>query len=395
LPTAEQMKAAKTDPLSTLQLADPLGYLLVDSGLLKPGTEITEGTWFVFKPKITASGGDFISDFTSTLGGLGSAFSGLVTASAGLAGSFVDYMQQLSEQVKSSLAKAVVDLASQLPLVTESCALLEKATGDSCEELVKQGIEYGLVSMGVPPSLPSWEELKEQGAQYLAAQVASAIGDPTGLAEEFTHDQLLAMVDHTTDKQTESRGGDDPRYDWVVPYLGFEPAIWTLSLKKNTEDNLPEGLFLRIKPTALFEGLSVLVPSKFPEGSTLLTIPVVLPPNTKGIPAPRCTAAPLGEVSCQPDPSLAEPLCIGQYLDTNGTHSVALPCGAVNYPGIYYRDAWLQQRYFTTSCAPLSAVSFTKTGPLWLLFEPPFIAGAALAPQISATWDGAFFGNCP
>lgn len=263
-----------------------------------------------------------------------------------------------------------------------------------CEEYVKEGIEYGLVSMGVPPSLPSWTELKDQGASYLATQVASATGDPTGIMADMTKEQLLDMVEETNEVQTANRGGNDPRYDWVVPYLGFEPPVWTISVKKNVEGDLPKNLVLRIKPTPLFAGLNVRMPYRFPDESTLLKIPVVLPPNTSGIPAPRCTTNPYWETNCVPDPSLSEPLCIGQYVDYQGLQSVALPCDAVNHPGIYYREAWLQQRFYPTSCVLLNAVSYTDTGGIYLLLQPPFKAAAALVPALSASWDGGLFNNC-
>jgi len=388
LPTSAELKADSKKLLPEIPLQDPLGYLLVSSGKVPAGSTLTEGSWFYFKPQPSATGGDFISDFTSALGGLGAAFGGLVTATAGLAGSWVDYMHHLTEQIKSSLAEAVVDIASAVPGVSEFCQQVP------CEEYVKQGMEYGLVSMGVPPSLPSWSELKDQGASYLAAQVSSAIGDPTGVSEKLTKQQLLDMVDHTTDEQTKTRGGSDPRYDWVVPYLGFEAPIWTISVKKNVPGDLPKDVVLRIKPTPLFVGLNVRMPYRFLEDSTLLEIPVVLPPNTKGIAAPRCVTDPFWQTDCQPDPTLAEPLCIGQYFDNQGTHSVALPCEAVNYPGIYYRQAWLAQRFWPTGCVLMNAVSYTDTGGLYVLLQPPFKAAAAVSPVTFATWDGAIYNGC-
>jgi len=393
LPTAEEMKAAKKGDF-WVSINDPLGYLLVSTGLSKPGDVLATGTWFYYRPVKTASGGGLVSDFTSALGGLGSALGGLVTASAGLAGSFIDYMHYLTEQIKASVAKAVVDVAGVLPGVEAFCDAVASNTSTSCEELVEQGMNYGLTSMGVPPSIPSWTELKEDGASYLAAQVSSAIGDPTGVTQQLTEDELLAMVDYTTSQQTAARGGDDPRYDWVVPYLGFEPAVLTLSLKKNVEGDLPKNLVIRVKPTPLFAGLNVAVPYRFPGDSTLLRVPVVLPPNMSGFPPPRCTIDPLWHTTCNPDPTLAEPLCIGQYVDTNGLHSMSLPCGAVNHPGIYYREAWVQYRLLQTDCAPLSAVGWYDIGGLYLAMTPPYVELATVPPLLHATWDGSPYYLC-
>jgi hypothetical protein len=135
-------------------LFDPLGTELVLSGKFAPGSYLTKNQWFAFTPPTGSSDGDFFSDFMSVFEGLGSAFGGLVTATVNFTGSFVDYLHNLTEQIKSTLAENVVNLASYVPGVGPLCDALASG-GTSCESVVKAGLEYGMTSMGMPPSIPS------------------------------------------------------------------------------------------------------------------------------------------------------------------------------------------------------------------------------------------------
>lgn len=398
LPTAGEISAAKVQLFNPLLFTDPLGYYLVESGLAPAGTTLLPGTWFVFTPSksSSSSGGNFISDFGSALSGLGAAFGGLVTATVNFAGEFVDYMHHLTEQIKNSLTKAVVDIATVVPGVGPACGALESVTGNSCEDVVKAGMTYGLTSMGVPPTLPSWNELKEQGVEYLASQVASEIGDPTGLTQKLTEEQINNMVNKTLEKQSAARGGSDPRYNWVIPYLGFEPAVWMLSIKKNVEQDLVDDLFVRIKTSSLYHATNVHIPAKFP-ASNLLKIPVVLVPDSSDIDPPLCVTDPFGNTTCKPSPLQSKPICIGQYYEVGKSKpqsSFQTDCSGVNYAGIYYRDAWLNQKFHKTSCFAMTGASYNVVGPIWMLYSPPFIAAASLRPDQPATWDVPFFGNC-
>lgn len=383
-------------------LFDPLGTELVLSGKFSPGSHLKKNQWFVFAPPTGSSDGDFLSDFVSVVEGLGSAFGGLVTATVNFTGSFVDYLHNLTEQIKSTLSENVVNLASYVPGVGPLCDALASG-GASCESVVKAGLEYGMTSMGMPPSIPSWKALMDQGADYLAAEVASQIGDPTGLSEAFVKQKAKEIMVLTMGKVSAARGGKDPRYDWVIPYLGFEPAIWTISVQKTTAEDLGPNLFLRIPKSPLYLGANVHVPAKFP-GTNLLKIPVGLQPNTEAIPAPVCRENlynifdPDHPISCTAAPLPTDkPTCWSWRLKSNNQFGwVKWDCASVNWVGIYYRDAWIAQEYKPTGCVPLSAVSYSLAGGLlWLLDYPPFLAIATLPPQIKAKWNDPLHSGCP
>ena len=242
-------------------ISDPMGMMLLSCNMAKPGAALAPGSWFAYVPKSKGGGsGGFFSGFSSVLGGLAT---GTWTALGEMANS----LAEMTEQIKASLAKAVVNIATVVPGVSEACGALQSATGASCEAVVKAGMEYGLASMGLPPSLPNWEQLQNQGIEYLAAEVSTQIGDPTGLSQQFTEQMLHDMVDNTMNKVSESRPGLGATSDWLTPYLGYDPAVWTLSVFNSDPNYHPQSTYIRVKAgSGLYQEVTVHVPERFRRG---------------------------------------------------------------------------------------------------------------------------------
>jgi hypothetical protein len=243
--------------------------------------------------------------------------------------------------------------------------------------------------MGLPPSLPNWQELQDQGIEYLAAEVSTQIGDP-GLLENFTEQMLHDLVDHTLNQVAAGRPGIGPNMDWLTPYLGFEPAVWTVSVFNRDPSYHPQSTYIRVKAgNGLFQDINIHVPSQFPPGG-LLRIPVVLQPATAGIYAPLCTLDRYGKIECKPVWWSKKPVCEWESSNGDATYTwMKADCSGWNWPGIYYRDAWIQQKLFPTACVFLGGMSASNSGNLWLTNPfPPFTDAAFLPPLLPASWDG-------
>lgn len=395
---------------------DPLGYALVAMGMVKPGTVLEPGQWFFYMPAGSGGGGgNFISNFTDTLGGL-------ATGLVGAFGSALSYFSNLVEEIKNTVAEAVVDIATIVPGVGPICNALG-SVGTSCEAIVKTGMEYGLTSMGMPPSIPNWEQFKDQGMDYLAAEIASEIEGKTGIPSGLTEDQLKSlakdMAKTTIDKMTQNRGSGGIQYDWVIPYLGFDPAVWTMTVKKNDNDPLPNNFFIRTKAFGLYRDVNVHVPAKFPTNN-ILRIPVVLQPDTAGLGIPVCLTDRFKNVVCMPSGWVAvrpecqsgpfytpPPYCKDSVVSTTQARcfyeswqggGIGAPdnwkwleweCKWSSYEGIYYRDRWIKKKFEPTACTNLWASSSTDVGGLWLPYpSPPFVDFARVRPAVGAIWDG-------
>lgn len=375
-------------------IGDPMGMMLLLTNAVKPGEVWTpvagQPKWIHYFPKSSGDGGNFFSDFLS-LGG------NLITGTFTAFGEFADYMATLSKELKKSLAAAVVNIASVVPGVSEACGALQASPlNTSCEAIVQAGMEYGLASMGLPPSLPSWQELQDQGIEYLAAEVSTQIGDP-GVLESFTEDILHDLVDHTLNQVAAGRPGLGKNMDWLTPYLGFDPAVWKLSVFNTDPTYHPQETYIRVKAgNGLFQEVNVHVPENWPPGG-LLHIPVVLRPSKEGILAPLCRMDLFGTVTCEPKWWLQKPRCEWQASDGLGGYDwMSIPCQ--DWPDIYYRDAWVQQKLLTTQCVFIGGYSASNSGGLWLTNpNPPFTDAAYLPPLLPATWDGPTFisPTCP
>jgi hypothetical protein len=377
---------------------DPIGYNLVGLGIYPPGATLYPGTFFKFTPITVTSDAGTIADTMNTIGGLGS---GLVTGTLGVAGDFVNFLSQMAAEIKAGVAAVVADVLTSLPVIGEACNLVT-----SCQNLVEMGINYGLTSMGIPPSLPNWDQLKSQGMDYLAAEIASGISTQTGLPEELTSlgvEEAMGvakdMAEGTIEEMTEKRGGDDARYDWVVPSLGMEPAIWSLGVKLNGQE-LPSGVHLRTLGNALFMPNDVVLPTMFPS-TNFLRIPVVLYPNTAGIHPPVCRPDLIGRLTCTPNtiPGLTTPLCQAQSYNwqTHEWEWKAVDCTFFgNAVAIYYRDAWLN-KLKSSGCLTLAGSSFVSNlvqafPPLfqWDSFPvPPFVDFVHVHPLYGANYSEA------
>ncbi|MBK9656169.1 MAG: hypothetical protein IPO66_12165 [Rhodanobacteraceae bacterium] len=112
---------------------------------------------------------------------LGDAISGFF----GALGDLVDAVGAAYEWAKSqavALAAAAID---QLGLPCP-CPI------GSCEVCLTAALDYGLASLGIPPTLPSFDELVDEGVDYIAATVAAETGLPAAEAMEVARELAKA-----------------------------------------------------------------------------------------------------------------------------------------------------------------------------------------------------------
>jgi hypothetical protein len=366
--------------------ADPMGCFLVSWKWVDPGAEVGVGTWFFYLPHYkSGGGGGFFSGLASSIGNL-------VTATFGALGAGVEFFHNLTEEVKQAVAQIAADVITQFPGAGQLCDDLSPGDGD-CADLVKTGIETGLVAMGIPPSIPSWDELKKQGTAYLATLAASEIEKVTHVPPAVSELVLEAMAQKVLNQMGDNRegAGGGTKYDWLVPYAGFEPAVWTVTIRKNVAGPLP-NVHLETQAN-LYVGSDVALPIRFPPND-VLRIPIVLQPSFSGIIEPHCYIK-LGHTPvCFPS-VFAPSLCSWQTFENyspKGWHWETYPC-TQHILSVYYRNAWTLQKYIITPYAVLSARAYLN-GPTLKLdwpFDYPFHELALPHPYAAATWDGAFY----
>jgi hypothetical protein len=370
-------------------LEDPFGCHLIDVGA-SPGSTIQPGAWFWLGPVQQSSGSsDPFSGFISSMGNLGKAFSAGVSLG-------VDTLSETWEDIKNTAATVIVDVITWVPGIGDACDAIASTGTTSCDGLVKAGIETGLMAMGVPPSIPNWEQLQQEGIDYLAAEMATQIEASTGAPPTLTEAALKQLAETALDKMGATRGvGTGPAYDWLIPYIGFEPAVLKVTLRHISP--VPDGLTLVQHQGYLYDGAELPIPKYFPSDSMILQVPVVLQPRLDVFAAPLCRWFG-SQVTCEPGSLFGQPLkapwC--QSYDVGQGKWITFDCGADPAPAIYYRDRWRTERFKNSACTKLSA-SMLVTGflgiPLWSP-EHSFAMSAWVKPSAFVVWDGATLPIC-
>jgi hypothetical protein len=286
------------------------------------GETIPEGAGFWYKPGSSSS--SWIEDFAE---GLGAVFTGLIDAF----GDLVNYTSKLWEDIQDGVVNAVGDSLVSLGLPCD----------ETCRSLLETGLEIGLASMGVPPSLPNFEELTDQGLEYLAdqavAQFAPGVTIPD-FVKDYASQQAKDFIKEVA-KEMKDDYGVSGLPDWLVPDIRFQPASLQMDLygRGRTLPFNSQPTVIRLN-TPIYAGVAMTLPRHLPEKGTEppLAFPMVLPANFANL------AAPPGKPS-------------GYQL------------------AVWNRDHWLQARFLPASaCYHLHLTALSDPGGIYKIFDVAF-----------------------
>lgn len=235
-------------------------------------TDYGNGDWFPanqrFCWKTGGGGGGFdpIGTLTEVVGGFLSPLEWLVNSVAG-------GWESLKKFAVNAVASGIDELG--IPC------------GTSCKSVLSAGLEVGLAAAGIPPTLPNFEQLKQQGLDYVAAQVASQTGLPSAVTSYAVNNGYKALAAKFTDEISEARGSSSgvPLVDWAVWDNGIEPATLQFTLQRTAVGQLRTGLHL--PASAVYAHQHVGVPrvmlfTNGQPGASSMVFNVALSPNLSG-----------------------------------------------------------------------------------------------------------------
>ena len=385
-----------TDPPGSV--LDWYGCMLVNADAISPGATLPAGARFYYIQTTTSSGG---GGFIDSLVSFGESVGDIVTAGVTAVGLGVDFLAKLYEDAKEAVEAVVQNVIMVVPGLGQLCS----AYPEECKAAIQTGVTTGLAAMGLPPSVPNWDQLKQQGVDYLAAEVASQTGVPPEIADEFV-ERALATAQEAVDEMTANRGlSTQVGYNWLIPYFGTDPAVLTIDIRRNDPDPFPVPLFLRRFASVPFAAGVLRIPSTFVANPTHLRMPMVLPPNLAGIGAPLCSHYLNGERVCGASPFVSQPTCRYQVGTINGPQWEYSPCQD-KVVAVYYRTEWINKLALGCTILSVGAQSpasetttvQTPTGPkqvskfVWSNVPGySFAVGGLVQPPGPAfTWSGAF-----
>jgi hypothetical protein len=154
-----------------------------------------------------------------------------------------------------------------------------------CDELCQKGLrvalELAMASMGVPPSLPNFEQLQQQGLDYLAAEAAEATGVPGPIAQIIVNKAKEFVEEEASSMRRNYSVSGLP--EWLAPDILLEPAVLTMKLWGTGEPLATKPLVIR-KGDPIFGSANMLLPRRLPSpAEPSLAIPMVLQPNLEGL----------------------------------------------------------------------------------------------------------------
>lgn len=152
---------------------------------------------------------------------------------------------------------------------------LVSVLGDWAQGPLSAGLDIGLAAIGLPPSIPDFDDLTNMGADYLAETIA----DQTGIPAEVARKGVDAMVSEA--KKTAAGGGNPAAWFRPDPDYYYRPAYLQVELA-NPTGQTTDRMVLSVKnqgtDNPVFEDAHLPIPPLAP--GQRLTVPVFLKENT-------------------------------------------------------------------------------------------------------------------
>ncbi len=208
--------------------------------------------------------------------------------------SFVwDPTTKSSKDPVAAVGEAIVDAiefaADAIDWASEAYADIKKAVvstvagvipycDSTCKTVLSGALDTGLAALGVPPSLPNFEQLTEMGEDYLvqlvAEEVAAGVGPLTAeLAAAGTRKLIDEVREGIADAQAHGPGGNR----WFKPDPAFQRREAYVLLTVRNDDTVAHEGSVLVRAAGTYESTYVPVPQMKP-GATL-KIPVMLAPD--------------------------------------------------------------------------------------------------------------------
>jgi hypothetical protein len=256
-------------PFDTLHMNgfELMAYL---DGKAFPNGVLKKGQWFCGFQGSSDEGW-----FESAIDSVGSVLSAVVDG----VGKIVDFTSSAWESIQDGVVAVVGD-------VVTATGIVDCGEGSACESALKAGLEIALASMGVPPSLPNFDQLVDQGFDYMAAQVASQVGAPPELAD-YASAQAQAFVKKAA-KDLRAQQGHPKLPAWLEPTLNFAPAAIVVPLRGagKAYPYASTPLVMR-KNSVPYLGATLALPRMLPGAAEpALKFPMTLPPDLFYLPPP-------------------------------------------------------------------------------------------------------------
>ena len=178
-----------------------------------------------------------------------------------------------------SFAASLVDNFADAYATVKAAVISSVCGGNSdCETVMSAGVDAGLAALGVPPSIPNFNQLMDNGANYLAGTIADETGVPVDDAVDIAK-TAQSIHDIAAGSQNVPHAGDpyglqpDPAYQ-------YQPARLMVQLENDDPVNAtPPGEFRFSDFFGLFKTTQPDTPFPSLKPGQVMTFPLILEEN--------------------------------------------------------------------------------------------------------------------
>jgi hypothetical protein len=154
----------------------------------------------------------------------------------------IGYVAKVTNWISTAYEDAKVGLAK---FVAQNLPLLPDKWRDDLQKELERMIDYGLTSMGIPPTLPNFDDLTNMGADYLAATALSQLDLPVTDYNMDTIKDLSKGIQNEFSKRASSGGSPNPlNWTFVRQYSKaiYRPAYMVIEISNNTNQITAPGI---------------------------------------------------------------------------------------------------------------------------------------------------------
>ncbi|WKY48979.1 hypothetical protein Q5O24_06590 [Eubacteriaceae bacterium ES3] len=202
---------------------------------------------------------------------------------------FFDLLSQIYEGVSKAYADLKVTVANT---VADRFAFLGEEMQSYIKTAVTGLIDYGLVSVGLPPSLPNFDELADQGLDYCVRvaleETARSMDIPVEQIPADVRNAIAEEVSSELDRLTEMKTVNPFNVSYLKPATEaqYQPAFVDVELHNQHAQRSPSGtLMISYYPPGkphfkIYDTMTLSIPSLGPGESTFIRV-YLSPGNTE------------------------------------------------------------------------------------------------------------------
>lgn len=242
-------------------LNDPMGATIIASGQAASGADVPVGQRYVLWQKPPDD--SVWEEFGEALWSIGE------QVGLGYVVDAVNWVSGVYEDVKAGVVAVVAD-------VITATGIVDCGEGTTCRDGVSSALTAGLVALGLPPSLPNFSALANQGLDYLATQISAQSQLPLDQALVVAREAVAQLSQHATS----TLPGFPGLGEW---YVDLRPAqLGSMTLRVTRPADSPAGPNVGAMNLTGEVYRSATSAPQLPPGASV-SFPITLLPQTDGL----------------------------------------------------------------------------------------------------------------